>query len=328
MIRSTLAALVALFAVALFALPGRAQDKPNFAGTWKLNTSKSDFGPIPPPDSRTDVISQTGSTITEAVDSNGEQAEEKYTLTLTPDGQEKTIAADSPASRIGMLTLQKITTAWQANALAVTENAQYDTNDVTIKSTYTLSADGNTLTIASHGTSQMGDVEFTYVFDRQGAAAPAAAATPSPSPAPPAMAASSGPHPNLSGTWKLNNSKSDFGEMPPPDSRIETIQDNEPSVKIDTALTGGQMGGVKFTTNVTTDGKESTSTIMGNEVKNTAHWEGNSLVVNATMQFQDTPVQIKNTYTLGADGKTLNLTTQFNGPNGDMQQKMVFDKQP
>lgn len=322
MIRNT---LIALFAVALFAVPGRAQDKPNFSGTWKLNTAKSDFGEIPAPDSRTEVISQTDSAITDAVTSQGEQGEEKYTLTMTPDGQEKTIAPGSPESHIGALTLQKITSAWQGSVLAVTENAQYDDNDVVIKSTYTLSSDGNTLTVASHGTSQMGNVAFTYVFDKAGAAAASAAA---PAAAAPAAAASSGPGPNLSGTWKLNVSKSDMGEMPPPDSRIEVIQDNEPSVKIDTSLSGGQMGDINFTTNVTTDGKESTSTIMGNEAKNTAHWEGNSLIVNTTASFQDNAMQIKNTYTLGPDGKTLNLTSEFGGANGNMVQKLVFDKQP
>jgi len=326
MIRNT---LMAALAVALFALPGQAQQKANFAGTWKLNPAKSDFGPIPVPDSRTDVISQTDAAITEAVDSTGEQGEEKYTLTLTPDGQEKTIAADSPASHIGMLTLQKISSAWQAGGLAVTENAQYDQNDVLIKSNYTLSADGNTLTIASHATSSMGDVDFAYVFEKQGAAMASTASAPAaPAAGPAGAAATAGPHPNLSGTWKLNNAKSDFGQMPPPDSRIETIEDNEPAVKIDTALTGGQMGEMKFTTNVTTDGKESTSTIMGNEAKSTAHWEGNSLVVTTAMQFQDNSIQIKNTYALSPDGKTLNLTTEFGGPNGAMQQKMVFDKQP
>lgn len=318
--------LIALFAVSLFALPGRAQDHPNFAGTWKLNASKSDFGPIPPTDSRTDVISQTDTAITDAIDSNGDQGEEKYTLTMTPDGQAKTIAAGSPASNIGALTLQGITSAWQGSALAVTENAQFDTNDVLIKSTYTLSADGNVLTIASHGTSQMGEADFTLVFDKQGAASAMAAAGTTPATA--AAAAPSGATPNLSGAWKLNNSKSDFGEMPPPDSRIETIDQNGNSVKIDTALIGGPMGDVKFSTSVTTDGKESTSTIMGNPAKSTAHWEGNSLVVNTTAQFQDNSFQIKNTYTLSPDGKTLDLTSQFSGGNGDMQQKLVFDKQP
>ena len=30
--------------------------KPNFSGTWTLNVSKSDFGMLPGPTSRTDVI--------------------------------------------------------------------------------------------------------------------------------------------------------------------------------------------------------------------------------------------------------------------------------
>ena len=34
----------------------QAQAKTDFSGTWKLNTGKSDFGPMPPPDSMTQKI--------------------------------------------------------------------------------------------------------------------------------------------------------------------------------------------------------------------------------------------------------------------------------
>ena len=48
--------LVAALTVTAFAASLAAQSKSNFSGTWKLNVSKSDFGPLPGPDSRTDVI--------------------------------------------------------------------------------------------------------------------------------------------------------------------------------------------------------------------------------------------------------------------------------
>jgi len=34
----------------------QAQAKPNFSGTWKLNAGKSNFGPMPAPETRTDKI--------------------------------------------------------------------------------------------------------------------------------------------------------------------------------------------------------------------------------------------------------------------------------
>jgi hypothetical protein len=48
-----------LFSLALLTLAFglvQAQAKTDFSGTWKLNASKSDFGPMPPPDTRTDKI--------------------------------------------------------------------------------------------------------------------------------------------------------------------------------------------------------------------------------------------------------------------------------
>ena len=49
-------AMLGLLAIGLVALPGLAQSKPDFSGTWKLNVGKSDFGQVPGPDSETMVV--------------------------------------------------------------------------------------------------------------------------------------------------------------------------------------------------------------------------------------------------------------------------------
>jgi hypothetical protein len=54
-----------LFSLALLTLAlglVQAQAKTDFSGTWKLNAGKSDFGPMPPPDSMTEKITHADPT--------------------------------------------------------------------------------------------------------------------------------------------------------------------------------------------------------------------------------------------------------------------------
>ena len=156
-----------LFAVALFACVGFAQDHPNFSGTWKLNLSKSnpgDYGPS----ARTDQITQAGSKFTDKVVSTTQMGDANYTLEFTADGNKVTVPAGSPRSSMGALTLLNISAAWDGPALVVNTNSTYQSQmDVASKVTYTLSADGKTPTMASHVSLQMGDFDTSLVFDKQ-----------------------------------------------------------------------------------------------------------------------------------------------------------------
>jgi len=64
--------------------------------------------------------------------------------------------------------------------------------------------------------------------------------------------------PNFTGTWKVNNSKSDFGPMPAPQSSTSKIDHKEPSLRIATTWVGDQ-GERTFEFSYTTDGKENTN---------------------------------------------------------------------
>jgi hypothetical protein len=159
-----------LFAVMILACASFAQDHPNFAGTWKLNLSKSnggDYGPT----TRTDVITQDGAKFTQKVTSVMAQlGESDYTLTFTADGNKVTVAPDSPQSDMGVLTLKDLTASWGDASLILTTDSSYQGQvDITNKSTYTLSSDGKTLTITSHISTSgaPGDFDTTLVFDKQ-----------------------------------------------------------------------------------------------------------------------------------------------------------------
>jgi len=291
-----------------------AQSKPNFSGTWKLNVEKSDFGVLPPSNSRTDVIDHQEPNLKDSVSDDGAQGQQNYTLSMTTDGKE---AVNKP----GGLDM-KSTAAWAANSLVVNAKLQFQGSDVVIKTTWALSDDGKMLTENVHLESPMGETDQKMVFEKQEGGVTAVAGM-----KPAAVAASaSGTKPNYSGTWKLNVAKSDFGPIPGPDTRTDVIEHNDPALKVSTAQEGAQ-GKQEYTLNMTTDGKEMTNTPGGLEVKSIGGWEANNLVMNIKLRVQDNDVAAKTTWLLSEDGKTLTQNQHLSTAMGELDQKMVFEKQ-
>ncbi|MBZ5609016.1 MAG: hypothetical protein LAP38_12210 [Acidobacteriia bacterium] len=133
--------------------------------------------------------------------------------------------------------------------------------------------------------------------------------------------------PNYSGTWKLNVEKSDFGVAPPSNSRTDVIEHSDPSLKVHTTDDGAQ-GKQEYTLNMTTDGKEVTNHVAEMEVKNTASWDGGSLVVGTKLSVQDIDLAVKATWLMSDDGKTLTQNAHIvAGAVGEFDQKLVFEKQ-
>jgi hypothetical protein len=98
--------LIALPLVSVF-----AQQKTDYSGTWKLNVAKSDFGVLPGPSSRTDVITHKEPSITNHVTAEGEQGKLDYTVSYSTDGKEVT---NTVAERVS-----KSTAKWDGNNLVV-----------------------------------------------------------------------------------------------------------------------------------------------------------------------------------------------------------------
>lgn len=86
--------------------------------------------------------------------------------------------------------------------------------------------------------------------------------------------------PNFSGDWKMNAAKSDFGPLPPPTSLTRKVTHAEPSLSI-VEEQQSALGDQNTTRNYTTDGKEVTFLVNGAEVKGSAVWDGETLVVNS-----------------------------------------------
>jgi|HubBroStandDraft_4_1064222.scaffolds.fasta_scaffold76440_2 hypothetical protein len=132
--------------------------------------------------------------------------------------------------------------------------------------------------------------------------------------------------PNFTGAWKLNVAKSDFGAMPAPDSRNDKIVHDDPALA-DTIAQSGQMGETTAEMKFSTDGKETTNSVRGNEVKSIAKWEADELVIDGKAQFNGADVTLKDRWSLSADGKTLTIQRHVNSPMGETDQKFVLEKQ-
>jgi len=132
---------------------------------------------------------------------------------------------------------------------------------------------------------------------------------------------------DFSGTWKLNAGKSDFGPIPPPDSMVEKITHQDPSLKANVASTGGPQGDMTYDVTYTTDGKECVNHIGEGELKSTLNWDGDDLVVESKGSFGGNEFTAKGRWNLSSDGKTLTVTQHLSSAMGEADMKTVFDKQ-
>ena len=132
--------------------------------------------------------------------------------------------------------------------------------------------------------------------------------------------------PNFSGDWKLNVSKSSFGEMPAPTSMTLKVTHEEPKLTTATKQSS-EMGDFEMQATYTTDGKECTNQgFGGNPTKSVLNWDGDTLRIETKGQFGDNEFTMSEKWALSADGKTLTLTRLFKSAMGEGEQKLVLDK--
>jgi hypothetical protein len=132
--------------------------------------------------------------------------------------------------------------------------------------------------------------------------------------------------PNLSGEWKLNLAKSDYGKFPTPISVTRKI-DHTGSKLVFTTTQKGAQGEVTSKLAYTTDGKESVNEVAGGESKGTAQWIGEVLIIESSREFQGVTLKQKEIWRLSSDEKVLTIDSHVSIPNGEFDVKQVFDKQ-
>ena len=130
---------------------------------------------------------------------------------------------------------------------------------------------------------------------------------------------------DLTGVWNMVAEKSDFGAMPAPSKIERTIAHKDPSILIKT-VQSGQNGEITTEYKYTTDGQEFTQTTRFGELKGTAAWEGEDLVVKTKRQVQGAEITTVERWSLGDGGKSLTVSAQINTPQGEFKYKIHFDK--
>jgi hypothetical protein len=126
-------------------------------------------------------------------------------------------------------------------------------------------------------------------------------------------------HPDLSGTWVLDASKTVVdGPIPAPPAASYVVVQVGDSFAVDQKMTT-DMGEAAVRKVWRVDGKAWANKIsyggVEMELSSTLSWIGPVLAIHTTSSYQGTPVDQGETWTLGPDGKTLtqSTTTKVNG---------------
>lgn len=140
------------------------------------------------------------------------------------------------------------------------------------------------------------------------------------------MAGAAWAAPDFTGNWKLNASKSDFGQMPAPDRWDMAIEHKEPALKVTTTM-AGQMGERTTTTDYNIGGPETESTRGEWKSKSTAKWQDGTLHIISKISTGNGELTIDEKWTLIENGKALSITSKWISQMGEFEAKRVMDKQ-
>ena len=147
-------------AVVLLACLAVAQDKPSFSGKWVMNSSKSEFGAFPGPDSRTDDIDHKEPKIKVMSATKGQQGERTTERNYTTDGEENTNAGFGGNP-------MKSKTRWEGKTLVTETKLKFQDNDVEIKDVWELLEEGKVLVIKRDLKSSQGEISQKVHFDKK-----------------------------------------------------------------------------------------------------------------------------------------------------------------
>jgi len=153
-------ALLCATMLLLAAVFAAAQDKPNFTGKWVLDLSKSNFEPLPAPDSLTRVIDHKEPKLKISETTKDQRGERTRDREITTDGKENktTVGTNEYVSK----------SRWDGNRL-VTEGTLklQDGTNIDVKETAELSDDGNVMTVKRELKSPQGEATQKLTFNKQ-----------------------------------------------------------------------------------------------------------------------------------------------------------------
>ena len=138
---------------------GIAQAKPNFSGDWKLNSAKSDFGPMPGPEKMDRKITHEDPSLKFSTTQTGPQGEVTTDMAYTTDGKPST--NKTPRGEVTGAA------KWEGDALTISSKREIQGMEITQNERWTLDEDGKTLTINNKINTPQGEFEIKIVMDKQ-----------------------------------------------------------------------------------------------------------------------------------------------------------------
>ena len=128
--------------------------------------------------------------------------------------------------------------------------------------------------------------------------------------------------PDLNGTWKMNPAKSHFSGNGPTSISIKFIQ--KASSLTETLNLSGEAGDRSFDLKYTTDGKEGDNQIGPQQVKTTATWQKDALVI----EWKADGNSFRRRITLSGDGKMMTIAVHHAEQSGEASDDtVVLEKQ-
>jgi hypothetical protein len=137
--------------------------KPNFSGKWNLDLAKSEFGPVPPPDSMIAVIEHQEPNVKITTTQKAQQQEIVNTRSLTTDGKPNTNKLKGMGGEVEVTS----TTKWDGRKLRTSFKLETPGGAVDIAEAIELSEDGKSLILARDYTSPQGPFTTRAVFNKQ-----------------------------------------------------------------------------------------------------------------------------------------------------------------
>ncbi len=132
--------------------------------------------------------------------------------------------------------------------------------------------------------------------------------------------------PNFTGAWRMDPQRSNFGEMPLPSKLVSRIEHKGASIRVVTDQSGGGAPG-RADYKYTTDGKESINKIKSNELKTVGRWQGSSLMLTHTLNFQGSEtLTMEDEWRLDEGGALVQIR-KMKTPQGVLQTTTVLLKQ-
>jgi hypothetical protein len=138
---------------------------------------------------------------------------------------------------------------------------------------------------------------------------------------------------DFSGEWKLNEGKSDLGQMANYEPRTIKITQTADSISITKVAPGFTGEDVTTSETLTYDGKETKTTVFGTSTKtSSSKWsdDGQTLTITYDLMLdfngQQTDIKGTETFTLADGGKTLVSQNNSSSSFGDIQAKGVYEK--